>query len=83
MFLAEPERMFAGSSFVCSRSESVLSVIEKCLDNGVGSCLIVEDDQRLVGRISLDDIRRALRDGTALADPTVNWHLAAAAPATQ
>lgn len=79
MFLAEPERTSSGSSFVCSKSENVLSVIEKCLDNGVGSCLIVEDDQRLVGRISLDDIRRGLRDGTALTDPTVGWHLAATA----
>ena len=30
----------------------------------------------MVGRISLDDIRQALLDGTAIADPTLRWHLA-------
>jgi perosamine synthetase len=76
MSLAEPEE--PSLAFVCNRSESVLSVIEKCLDNGLGTCLIVEDDHRLVGRISLDDIRRALVDGTAIVDSTLGWHLAAA-----
>src|SRR5262249_13213394 len=61
---------------VCNKSASLLSVIEKCLDNGLGTCLLVEDDQRLIGRISLDDIRQALIDGTATVDPTVEWHLA-------
>ncbi|MBV8410717.1 MAG: aminotransferase class I/II-fold pyridoxal phosphate-dependent enzyme [Alphaproteobacteria bacterium] len=75
MSLAEPEVMPGTTPFVCNRSESVLSVIEKCLDNGVGSCLIVEDDQRLIGRITLDDIRDALLDGTAITDPSLEWHL--------
>lgn len=64
------------TAFVCNKSESVLSVIEKCLDNGLGTCLIVEEDKRLVGRISLDDIRQALTDGAAIVDPTLGWHLA-------
>lgn len=75
MSLATPEETSLSTTFVCNKSESVLSVIEKCLDNGLGTCLIVEDDQRLIGRISLDDIRDALRDGTALVDPTLGWHL--------
>ena len=83
MSLAAPEEVSATTGpvdgtaeYVCNKSESVLSVIEKCLDNGLGTCLIVEDDQRLIGRISLDDIRQALLDGTAIVDPTVEWHLA-------
>ncbi len=68
-------------SFVCRRSESVFTAIEKCLDNGLGTCLIVEDDERLVGRISLDDIRLAVLDGSALVDPTLERHLAAVAAA--
>src|SRR6266550_3195130 len=84
MSLAAPEKASKASlgevslptAFVCNKSESILSVIEKCLDNGLGTCLIVEDDQRLVGRISLDDIRRGLVDGTAMVDPTLEWHLA-------
>ncbi|HTG21356.1 MAG TPA: DegT/DnrJ/EryC1/StrS family aminotransferase, partial [Reyranella sp.] len=75
MSLAVPEEMSLTAGFVCKKSESVLSVIEKCLDNGLGTCLIVEDDQRLAGRISMDDIRQALLDGTAIVDPTLGWHL--------
>ena len=74
MALAAPEEESPQAAFVCSRSESVLSVIEKCLDNGLGACLVVGDDHRLMGRISLDDIRRAIADGTAIADPTLGWH---------
>src|SRR5947207_1828754 len=76
MSLAAPEEASQATAFVCNKSESMLSVIEKCLDNGLGTCLIVEDDQRLVGRISLDDIRKALMDGSAVVDPTLEWHLA-------
>src|SRR2546430_16924052 len=84
MSLAAPEEASQATAFVCNKSESMLSVIEKCLDNGLGTCLIVEDDQRLVGRISLDDIRRGLVDGTAMVDPTLEWHLAnGGAPATR
>src|ERR1700704_689839 len=75
MSLAAPEGTSCGTAYVCNKSESVLSVIEKCLDNGLGTCLIVEDDQRLAGRISMDDIRQALLDGTAIVDPTLGWHL--------
>lgn len=75
MSLAEPEESSLAAAFVCNKSESVLSVIERCLDNGLGTCLIVEDDQRLIGRISLDDIRQALLDGSAIVDPTLGWHL--------
>ena len=75
MSLAEPEKASPTTEFVCSKSESVLSVIERCLDNGLGTCLIVEDDQRLAGRISLDDIRQALLDGSAIVSPTLGWHL--------
>src|SRR5580693_10256238 len=75
MSLAAPEGTSSETAYVCNKSESVLSVIEKCLDNGLGTCLIVEDDQRLAGRISMDDIRQALLDGTAIVDPTLGWHL--------
>jgi perosamine synthetase len=82
MSLAEPEDKSDTTAFVCNKSESVLSVIEKCLDNGLGSCLIVEDDQHLIGRISLDDIRQALVDGTAIEDAGLDWHLDAGALAS-
>lgn len=54
--------------FVCRRSESVFVAIEKCLDNGLGACLLVDDNDRMIGRITLDDLRRAVRDGCVLTD---------------
>lgn len=81
MSLAAVEEPLLQEAYVCKRSDSVFTAIEKCLDNGVGSCLIVGDDHRLVGRISLDDIRRALLDGRALDDPSLERHLADAATA--
>ena len=64
MSLAAPEETSLEAAFVCNESESVLSAIEKCLDNGLGTCLVVGDDHRLLGRISLDDITAGLADGT-------------------
>lgn len=52
--------------FVCRRSDSLFVAIEKCLDNGLGACLLVDDDDRVIGRITLDDLRRAVRDGCML-----------------
>jgi hypothetical protein len=83
MSLGEPEQMSLATSFVCDKSESVLSVIERCLDNGLGACLIVDTDQRLIGRISLDDIGQALLDGAAIVDPTLGWHLTDAGTTVQ
>jgi perosamine synthetase len=54
--------------YTCERSDSVLSAIEKCLDNGIGACVVV-DEGRPVGNVSLDDIRRAILDGSAIRDP--------------
>src|ERR1700733_12997997 len=76
MSLAAPEGTSCRTAYVCNKSDSVLSVIEKCLDNGLGTCLIVNNDKRLTGRISLADIRQALLDSTAIVDATVGWHLA-------
>jgi len=61
--------------FVCKTSENLFAAIEKCLDNGLGTCLVVEGENRLVGRISLDDIGRAVLDG-ALLNPSLDKHMA-------
>jgi perosamine synthetase len=63
------------NAFVCRKSDNVFFAIEKCLDNGLGSCFVVEDDERLAGRITLAGIRAAILDGTALADPTLARHM--------
>lgn len=58
--------------FVCKRSETLLSAIEKCLDNGTGHCFIVDDEDVMFGRISLEEIAGAIRKGTAPAD-LMSW----------
>ena len=78
MSLAAAEEPSILEAYVCKRSDSIFTAIERCLDNGLGSCLIIGEDRRLLGRISLDDIRRAVLDGTALDDPRLACHLAAA-----
>lgn len=63
-----------GDDFVCSTSESLIAAIEKCLDNGLGTCLVVGDKRHVVGRISLDDIGKAVLDG-ALLNPRLDQHI--------
>jgi perosamine synthetase len=76
--LADAEGVEAGSlvidraRFVCKRSESLLSTIEKCLDNGTGHCFIVDDEDVVFGRIMLEEIASAILNGTAPAD-LMNW----------
>ena len=74
MARAAPENLSIETHFTCRRTDSILSVIEKCLDNGLGSCLVVSDDQSVEGEVSLDDIRAALHDGSAVADATLAWY---------
>ncbi|MGH7119405.1 MAG: aminotransferase class I/II-fold pyridoxal phosphate-dependent enzyme [Vulcanimicrobiaceae bacterium] len=57
--------------FVCRRSDNVFVAIEKCLDNGLGACLLLDDNGCVIGRITLDEIRRAIRDGRVLADASL------------
>ena len=73
--LAEDDRaLTAGEEdFVCRASDSPLAAIEKCLDNGVGACLVV-DGRRYLGRVSLDELGRAGLSGGLLA-PTLGQHL--------
>ena len=61
--------------FVCKRSDNVFAAIEKCLDNGLGACLVVGDDQSLIGRITLDDIRSGILDGHLLGDTSLEHYI--------
>lgn len=74
MARAAPEDVSIEAHFTCRRTDSILSVIEKCLDNGLGSCLVVGDDRSVEGEVSLDDIRAALHDGSAVTDATLGWY---------
>lgn len=72
----QPEDL-RSSPYVCERSDSIFTAIEKCLDNGLGSCVVVEPDGRVAGRVCLDDIRASILDGRASEDPTLRRQLAA------
>lgn len=72
--LTKDEQALAeAEDFVCDASESPLAAIEKCFDNGVGACLVV-DGRRYLGRVSLDELGRAGLSGALLA-PTLGQHL--------
>jgi len=58
---------------ICSSSETLFAAIEKCLDNGLGTCLVTEN-RRLVGRISLADLSASIHEG-GLLHPTVGDYL--------
>lgn len=60
----------------CHHSESILSAAEKCIDNTVDRCFVVDDDQRLVGSVSLASIRQAILDGAGIDCPVLAQHLA-------
>jgi perosamine synthetase len=75
MRVASTKRTFAHKPFVCERTDTILAVIEKCLNNGSGSCLVVNKDQTLAGRISLDDLRRSLLSGQASYDPSIENYI--------
>lgn len=62
-------------AFICDTSDTLIAAIEKCLDNGLGTCLVVEGENRYVGRISLEDVGKAVLDGALLA-PTLGQYLA-------
>lgn len=63
------------AQFTCSRSENVFVAIEKCLDNGLGICFVLDEDRRVVSKITLDEIRGAILDGSAIKDTTLERHL--------
>jgi len=41
------------------------------LDNGLGICFVVDDDRKFLGRIRLEELRHALREGMLLAGPSL------------
>ena len=55
----------------CGPSDNILAAAEKCLDNRLGVCFVVDSHRRLLGRVTLDDIRHAIMGGQALSDLSV------------
>src|ERR1044071_7153821 len=71
-----PERDPLPPNLVCRRSDGLLSVIEKCLNNSFGRCLVVDEESRPLGEVSLDEIRLVLRDGRLTSFQNWAEHLA-------
>jgi len=53
------------TEFTCASTDSLMAVAEKCLDNRLGVCFVLDARQRLLGRITLQQIRKAVVDGRA------------------
>jgi perosamine synthetase len=53
------------AEFTCGSADSVMAAAEKCLDNRLGVCFVVDARQRLIGRITLQQIRDAIVGGRA------------------
>jgi perosamine synthetase len=54
--------------FTCRPSDSLLTAAETCLDNGVGVCFVVDAQQRLLGQVTLTQIRQAIATGADFGD---------------
>ncbi len=61
--------------FTCQRTDTIFAAIERCLSNGLGTCFVVEKNQNLLGRVTLDDLREAILDGSALEADALVRHL--------
>lgn len=53
------------TEFICASTDSPMTVAEKCLDNRLGVCFVVDARRRLLGRVTLQQIREAVVDGRA------------------
>ena len=72
---AQEKRTQENRPFVCHQFENVFAAAEKCINHATESCFVVDHEQRLVGRIFLEHIRRAILDGSAIARPSICDHL--------
>lgn len=82
MQMASTRAALAHRSFVCGRSDNVLTAIEKCLNNGLGSCIVTDEDDTPIGRVSLEDLRLGLLSGQASANPSIEDYITAMTPLT-
>ncbi|MBV8534344.1 MAG: aminotransferase class I/II-fold pyridoxal phosphate-dependent enzyme [Alphaproteobacteria bacterium] len=53
------------TEFTCASTDSVMMAAEKCLDNRLGVCFVLDARQRLLGRLTLQQIRKSVVDGRA------------------
>lgn len=64
-----------GAALICHRADSIFWAAERCLDHASKSCLVVDDDRRLLGSVSLERIRQAIVDGTGIENPQLDRYL--------
>ena len=58
-------------NYLCRVDDSPFLAIERALDNGTGRCLVVNDRRELLGEITLDAMRAAVKAGDWLASATL------------
>lgn len=58
-------------AFGCGVSDDLWTVIEKALDNGYGLVFVIDRSGRVLGRVTLDDLRAVIRTGAHLNCPNI------------
>lgn len=61
----------AADGFVCRATDSLWTAIERALDNGFGLVFVTGGDGEALGRLTLGDLRQALREGAHLGNASV------------
>ena len=55
----------------CRASDPLFIAIAQCLQSDSGSCLVVDKNRTVIGRVTLESLRRAIRAGELLAHVTL------------
>ncbi len=56
-----PSAGFENGKLHCRANDDLLAVIDKCLGNPTGQCLVVDEEDRPLGRVDLDCLRAGLK----------------------
>ena len=67
---------------ICRAGDSLFLAISRCLANGGNACLVVDDTARVIGRVTLEGLRHAIRAGELLRDTAIGQSIALLEPAT-
>lgn len=62
----------AADGFVCRATDSLWTAIERALDNGFGLVFVTGGDGEALGRLTLGDLRQALREGAHLGNASLS-----------
>lgn len=71
LHVASIETETGTDGFFCRATDSMWTAIERALDNGFGLVFVTGSNGEAMGRLTLGDLRQALRDGAHLGNATL------------